>query len=127
GCSGYEPFHKKPRPLPADPGIAVADFLMFDEQFPRSIRRCLWECEGAAAAAAGNPVGRPPTEAERAIAGLVEWLDARTIQEVVRDGLHEALTHIVDRTHEIGQAVHRTFFAAGADPPAAAGMAQTQG
>ena len=40
-CSGYEPFHKKPRPEPKDPGIAVAEFLIFDEQFPRSVRRCL--------------------------------------------------------------------------------------
>ena len=31
-CSGYEPFHKQ-RPG-ADPGIAVADFLIFDSIFP---------------------------------------------------------------------------------------------
>ena len=43
-CSGYEPFHKKPRPTPIDPGTAVAEFLIFDDQFPRSVRRCVWEC-----------------------------------------------------------------------------------
>jgi uncharacterized alpha-E superfamily protein len=129
-CSGYEPFHKKPRPVPSDPGTAVADFLIFDELFPRSVRRCLWKCEEAATAAAGNPVGRETTDAERQIAELVGWLDRRTIQDVVREGLHESLTHIVDRTHEIGDAVHRTFFAAGVKPPArwpaASGMNQSQ-
>ncbi len=40
-CSGYEPFHKKPRMMPIDPAAAVAEFLIFDEQFPCSIRRCL--------------------------------------------------------------------------------------
>jgi uncharacterized alpha-E superfamily protein len=126
-CSGYEPFHKKPRPLPSEPAAAVADFLIFDEQFPRSVKRCLWECESAAAAAAGNPIGRRPTDAERAVVGLIGWLDARTTHDLIRGGLHEALTHIVDSVHGIGEAVHRTFFAAGTEPPAAAGVAQAQG
>ena len=117
-CSGYEPFHKKARTLPVDPGSAVAEFLIFDELFPRSIHRCLWECETAAASCAGNLVGREPTEAERTVAGLVEWLDQRNIQDVIREGLHETLTHIVDRINEIGHSIQRTFFAAEVKPPA---------
>jgi len=116
-CSGYEPFHKKTRALPIDPATAVAEFLIFDESFPRSIHRCLWECETAAAAVAGNPVGRESTEAELRIAKLVAWLDARTVQDVIREGLHESLTHIVDEVQEIGNAIHRTFFAAEVKPP----------
>ena len=122
-CSGYEPFHKKARPMPVDPSVAVAEFLIFDELFPRSIHRCLWECETAAAAAAGNLVGRDSTEAEVGIARLVQWLDQRTIQDVIREGLHETLTHIVETIHEIGQCIHRTFFAAEVKPP---GMKQFQ-
>lgn len=132
-CSGYEPFHKTPRPAPADPGTAVAEFLLFDPQFPRSIRRCLWECEGAATAAAGNPVGRAPTPAERKVAELVAWLDGRAIADVIRQGLHECLTHVVDAVQEIGNEVHQTFFAAEVKPPAPrqtqplGAMSQTQG
>jgi uncharacterized alpha-E superfamily protein len=122
-CSGYEPYHKRARTLPVDPGAAVAEFLLFDELFPRSIHRCLWECETAAGACAGNLVGRNLTEAERAIASLVEWLEQRTIQDMIRVGLHESLTHIVDNIHEIGQAIHRTFFEAEVKPP---GMKQFQ-
>ncbi len=132
-CSGYEPFHKKQWPTPIDPAVAVADFLIFDEQFPRSIRRCVWESEGAAAAVAGNPVGREFTAAEKAIGELLTWLDARSIADVVRDGLHEALTHVVDSVNRIGEAVHASFFAAELKPPprlpqtqSLAGMSQTQ-
>jgi uncharacterized alpha-E superfamily protein len=125
-CSGYEPFHKKTRPAALDPGAAVAEFLIFDELFPRSIRRCLWECEAAAAAAAGNPVGREPTEADRQIAGLLGWLDQRTIADVIREGLHESLTHVVDSVHEIGEAIHRAFFAAEVRPPMAAGNPKSE-
>jgi uncharacterized alpha-E superfamily protein len=124
-CSGYEPFHKKPRPSPIDPAVAVAEFLIFDEQFPRSIRRCVWESEGAAASAAGNPVGREPTAAEAAIGELLTWLDRRTIADVVRDGLHEALTHVVDSVNRIGEAVHASFFAAELKPPPRAAQTQT--
>jgi uncharacterized alpha-E superfamily protein len=115
-CSGYEPFHKKARPAPIDPGTAVAEFLIYDEQFPRSIRRCLWESEWATAAAAGNPAGRGPTEPERRIAELVAYLEARTIADVIRIGLHETLTHVVDSVNAIGQAVHAEFFAADVRP-----------
>ncbi len=125
-CSGYEPFHKRAKPNHSDPGAAVADFLIYDEQFPRSIRRCVWECESAAAAAAGNVVGRDASEAEKAIGELLAWLDRRTIQDVIREGLHETLTHVVDSVHEIGNAIHRTFFAAEVKPPQLAKPAQTQ-
>ncbi len=122
-CSGYEPFHKKPRLMPIDPGAAVAEFLIYDEQFPRSIRRCLWECESATASAAGNAAGRTPTEAERKITELIAYLDARGIADVIREGLHETLTHVVDSVHAIGHSIHTTFF----NPPTRMTQTQTMG
>ncbi|MFO0801546.1 MAG: alpha-E domain-containing protein [Gemmataceae bacterium] len=116
-CSGYEAYHKNVRTVPVDPATSIAEFLIFDELFPRSIHRCLWECETAAAQAAATPQGRDPTPAEKAIAGLVQWLDERTIQNLIGAGLHESLTHIVDEIHAIGEAIHRTFFAAEVKPP----------
>lgn len=111
-CSGYEPYHKKLRITPMDPAAAVAEFLIFDEQFPRSIRRCLWECESAVATVAGNPVGRDRTEPEKLIAELIQFLDARNMRDIIREGLHETLTRVVDSVHGIGDAIHREFFAA---------------
>jgi uncharacterized alpha-E superfamily protein len=125
-CSGYEAFHKTPRPTPIDPAAAVAEFLIFDDLFPRSVRRCVWECEGAAAAAAGNPVGRDPTAAEAAITELLGWLDRRTIADIIREGLHEALTHVVDSVNRIGEAIHASFFAPPVKPPPRAVLAMSQ-
>jgi uncharacterized alpha-E superfamily protein len=126
-CSGYEPFHKKPLPVPMDPAASVAEFLIFDPQFPRSIRWCLWECESAAAAAAGNRIGRALTEPERQLVELIAYLDARTIADVIREGLHETLTHVVDSVHRIGDAIHTTFFAADVRPAAPAAPPPTTG
>jgi uncharacterized alpha-E superfamily protein len=123
-CSGYEPFHQKVGSIPIDPATAVAEFLIYDAQFPRSIRRCLWECEGAAAAAAGNPVGRAVTPAERAIAELIGWLEAQTIHTIVQNGLHESLTHVVNSAHAIGDAVNASFFAAEVNPQRPASQSQ---
>jgi uncharacterized alpha-E superfamily protein len=39
------------------------------------------------------------------------------IADVVRTGLHETLTVVVNRTHEIGDAVHRTYFDVRHQPP----------
>lgn len=113
-CSGYEPFHKQ-RPG-ADPGIAVADFLIFDSIFPRSVRFCLGKCRLAAYAISGRPLGQAGNEAERALDGLVDWLNLIRIDDFVEAGLHEALTSVINRIHGIGEAIHRTYFDQRASP-----------
>ena len=108
-CSGYEPFHKKVR-APVDTGTAVADFLIFDAQFPRSVCCCLAECRKAIHAISGRPLGECDNDVERQLEGLVSMLNGLTISEVVRAGLHETLTKVVNRTHDIGAAIHGTYF-----------------
>ena len=107
-CSGYEPFHKQ-RPG-ADPGTAVSDFLIFDSIFPRSVRFCLGKCRVAAYAISGRPLGRPGNDVERALDDLTAWLNLARIDDFVEAGLHEALTSVIDRIHNIGETIHRTYF-----------------
>ena len=110
-CSGYEPFHKKPRVgPPLDSGLAVVGFLVFDEQFPRSVRRCLAECRDASARISEDPLASPLNAADKKLAELLAWLDARDLLSVVDAGLHESLTHVVDRVHAIGDAIQSTYF-----------------
>lgn len=108
-CSGYEPFHKRPR-MPVDLGVAVADFLIFDRQFPRSVVRCLAECRLAAHAISGRPLDRPENESERLLAALTDWLGTVTVANLIREGLHESLTRVIDRAQDIGTAIHRDYF-----------------
>ncbi|MGL6097494.1 MAG: alpha-E domain-containing protein [Fimbriiglobus sp.] len=131
-CSGYEPFHKRPRLHTTDPGTAVAEFLILDEQFPRSVRWCITRSRHAASVIANAAaVKGPPTLTDERIEALLGWLSKATIQQIVKDGLHEGLTHVVNSVHEIGDAVYSSYFdfdsAAKAKPaPAAKAAAKTQ-
>jgi uncharacterized alpha-E superfamily protein len=123
-CSGYEPYHKQ-RAGQGDPSVSVADFLIFDPLFPRSVYRCLLECQAAARAITGpagnhsgdrggvSPPMRSRNEAEHTLDELVGWLEGMHVEDLLRSGLHEALTSVVNRTHGIGDAIHRTFFDVG--------------
>jgi uncharacterized alpha-E superfamily protein len=130
-CSAFEPYLKK-RQL-GDPGYSVAEFLIFDPLFPRSVRFCLIQCQKAAHAISGRPPSQPGNEVEHALDGLVRWLNLVKIDDFVRAGLHEELTRVINQTHEVGDAIHRTYFdvrfvpgqTAGCAPvPAPAGAAQ---
>jgi uncharacterized alpha-E superfamily protein len=107
-CSGYEVFHK--RRSTADLGSAVVEFLVFDNQFPRSIRHCLNACRLAAHRISGWKRHQASNEPERLLDALLDWLNLVTADDLVRTGLHESLTDVIDRTQEIGDAVHRAFF-----------------
>lgn len=119
-CSGYEPYHKQQR-APEDPAVAVADFLIFDPLFPRSIKRCLLESQKAAQAIGGQPSSQPGNEVEEAIDSLTSWLNHRDISAVIKEGLHETLTIVVNRIHEIGAIIHQTYFDIQSQMPVPAG------
>jgi uncharacterized alpha-E superfamily protein len=115
-CSGYEPYHKQRLPA-ADIGVSVVDFLVFDSLFPRSVRRCVRECQAAAHAISGRPLAQAANEVEEGLRELAGWLDGTTIEVITRSGLHEALTSVVNRVHALGDAIHRTYFDPGPQTP----------
>lgn len=116
-CSGYGPYLKQ-RLGTGDPGVSVADFLIFDPLFPRSLRRCLRECQEAARAVAA---GLPAESVEQSLRDLLDWLDAENIEGLIEVGLHEALTKVVNGVHKIGEAIHQRYFDVGPQtPPASA-------
>jgi uncharacterized alpha-E superfamily protein len=125
-CSGYEPYHKKQRAT-TEPSTAVADFLIFDPLFPRSVRSCVSESLQAARAISGRAPGEEEPECETLMRELIDWLDRNSIRSVIRDGLHESLISVVNRIHSIGDAVRRTYFEAPLDDtPTSADRLQMQ-
>jgi uncharacterized alpha-E superfamily protein len=92
-CSGFEAFMRRNQGRVSRAG--VASFLLFEAQFPRSLRYCLrsalsimeqiWPREGVAA----RPIA--------ALHALGSWFDA--LEPVARTlSIHELLSGVVDRT-----------------------------
>jgi uncharacterized alpha-E superfamily protein len=107
-CSAYEPFHKKR--LLGEMGTSVVDFLVLDPLFPRSVRYCLVRCQRAAQLVSGRPLSQPGNDVEHAIHSLLRWLNLVKVDDIMKAGLHEELTSIINRLHEIGSLIHQTYF-----------------
>jgi uncharacterized alpha-E superfamily protein len=107
-CSGYEPFHKHREGF--EHGTQVADFLIFDRIFPRSVLFCLHECRAASQKISNRKKGQAGNELERGLDELIDWLHLISIDDLVKAGLHESLTKVVNAIHDIGDAVYRDYF-----------------
>ncbi len=107
-CSGYEAFHKFRGTM--DKGVSVADFLIFDTIFPRSVRYCLRRCQAAVHSVSRRPISQPGNDVERGLLSLIGWLQLVNIDDLVRAGLHESLTNVINRIHDLGKAINDTYF-----------------
>jgi len=98
----------------------VADFLLLNREFPRSVHHCVSEAEESLHALTGTPARRFANPAEQALGRLVAELNYTDIGDVVRGGLHEFSDSLQGKLNGVGDAITRPFFAmvpvhAGAD------------
>lgn len=106
-CSGYEAFCKV-RPGDITPWD-VAEFLILNDRFPRSIRFCVEALDAALHRISGCDRQHFSNEAERLSGRLTGDLHYETIANIFGKGLHEYLDSIQLRLIEIGSAAHRTY------------------
>ena len=107
-CSGVEPFLKRRTAAPS--GRSVAEFLLFDPAFARSVLHNL-DRTGNFLRLVLPP--QPSTVGWRSQALLCETRDqlaSMTIDTVLAEGLHETLTWIVESTAHLSDAIHGDFF-----------------
>ncbi len=88
----------------------VAGFLLFDPDFPRSIRRCVIEAQESLHALTGSPIGSHRNESERLIGELRARFDYAQIDRIMDDGLHEYLDGVQIALNDIGSTIARRFF-----------------
>ncbi len=89
----------------------VAEFLLFSETFPRSVRHCLGQIDLYLRRISGTPVGQHNNEAERLCGRLVSELNYTSIDEVFRKGLHEFLSQIIPVLDQVSSIIFDTFMA----------------
>ncbi len=116
-CSGFEPYMKTSQGRVSRAG--VAEFLILEQRFPRSLRYCVRSAYERLAAI------RPPANAALPGGGALErlrvldaWMAEQKPGAFDPDAIHQVLTHIVDEISAVGDEVGRELL--GYAPPAAA-------
>jgi uncharacterized alpha-E superfamily protein len=89
----------------------VADFLLLDREFPRSVHYCIVKAEESLLAISDTPVGTFRNAAEQRLGRLRSELDYASIQEILTSGLHEFLDGFQVKLNRVGDAIFETFFA----------------
>jgi uncharacterized alpha-E superfamily protein len=106
-ASAYEMYRKCQHRISPS---SVAEFLILDTQFPRSIYFSLRQVEKSLHEVTGTPVGTWCNGAERAIGRLVSELGYLTINDVIEQGLHEFLDQMQVSMNNVGDKIYQTFF-----------------
>lgn len=88
----------------------VAEFLILDERFPRSIRHCIYAAQSSLHAITGSPIGKGRNSAEKVLGRLKADLEFSDIDDVIEYGMHEYLDRLQTRLNRIDDAVACSFF-----------------
>lgn len=108
--SGLEMYRKRFGRITPD---HVAEFLILDLEFPRSIQFCLVHAEDSLRAITGSPPGRFHGSAEQRLGRLRSRLAYTRIEEIIAAGLHEFLDLLQAELNAIGEGILERFFAMG--------------
>jgi len=88
----------------------VANFLIFDSQFPRSIRHCISKAQVCLHRITGSAPGSAQNSAEKGLGRLKADLEYTDIDEVIEHGMHEYLDGLQTRLNQVDTAIGTTFF-----------------
>lgn len=88
----------------------VIEFLVLNREFPRSIQFCLMAAEKSLHEISGTALGTWRTSSDRALGRLRYELEYLTVDEIVKQGLHEFLDGFQSSLNEVGEAVFNDFF-----------------
>jgi uncharacterized alpha-E superfamily protein len=87
----------------------VAEFLLFNVDFPRSVRFCVAELNHALRRISGVAEGRFCNGAEKLAGRLVAELQFSTVDEIFEAGLHEYLDQLQNKLNNIGIAMFDAY------------------
>jgi uncharacterized alpha-E superfamily protein len=105
--SGLEMYRKLFKRI--DP-FNVIEFLVLNQEFPRSVHFCASKAEDSLHEITGTPRGNHRNAAEQHLGRLNADLDYITIKEIMKYGLHEYLDDFQTRLNAIDDQLFKTFF-----------------
>ncbi|MBR8827119.1 MAG: alpha-E domain-containing protein [Gomphosphaeria aponina SAG 52.96 = DSM 107014] len=121
-ASAYEMYRKSQRRIIPS---SVAQFLILNRQFPRSIHFSLWQAQQCLYEITGTPYGNWCNGAERNLGRLCSSLGYLTIEDIIQKGLHEFLDQMQLEMNGVGHEISATFFGVEPVTPASTGSFQS--
>lgn len=88
----------------------VAQFLILNRDFPRSIRYCLIGSQQSISEITGSRPGTFRLRTEQLIGRLSSEFDYMKIEEIIEQGMHEFIDDFQTRINSVGKAIHDDFF-----------------
>lgn len=104
--SAYDMYRKKYGKLTAP---NIAEFLILDTQFPRSILACLIRAERSLIILSGSSV-RFSNDAQKQLGALKSQLEYTDINDIINQGMHEYLDDIQKKLNGVSSAIYESFF-----------------
>ncbi|MEZ5354360.1 MAG: alpha-E domain-containing protein [Bryobacteraceae bacterium] len=90
--------------------VSVADFLLLDRHFPRSVLYCLIDADESLHAISGSPPDGYRNPAERLTGQLRSELEYTSARDILSGGMHEFLDGLQVRLNKLGSAIDHEFF-----------------
>lgn len=90
--------------------VRVADFLILDRYFPRSMHFCLLKAYASLREITGNDDGKFTCRSEQRLGRLAADLNYTTIQDIIDGGMHEFIDSFQQMLNRIGQTIRDEFF-----------------
>jgi len=90
--------------------LRVAEFLLLDREFPRSVRYCVTQAEVSMRAITGSAPGTYANPAEQQLGRLRSELDYADIGGMAAFGLHEYLDSFEAKLNSVGEALFAIYF-----------------
>jgi uncharacterized alpha-E superfamily protein len=97
----------------------VAEFLILDRDFPRSLRYCLSRAENSLLKVTGTPAGSFGNRAEQQLGRLRSAMDYTSVDDIIQQGMHEFVDHFQTELNDVGTAIQEVFFDLAPHPTAA--------
>lgn len=90
--------------------LGVVEFLVLNKYFPRSVFYCLKEAESCLMKISGSNGSGYSNSAEKAMGELRSKLEFDDVKNIIGNGLHEYLEHLLVKTNLISDKINDNFF-----------------
>ncbi len=104
GFNSYRRYYGKTEPT------SVVEYLLLNQQFPRSIYFCLNQAEKGLRNISGHLNGGQLNSAEKKLGNLRSDLEFSDVSEIISFGLHEYLDNLQKKINKISDCIHEQYF-----------------